>query len=1053
MRTKLKKTKRKTLLYKGINPISVFLFLFFCCSVSLFSQTGTKLKGTVLDGEGEPLIGATILIQGSGKGAVTDIEGRYELDNVPLDSKLLIKYLGMADKEIIYKGEKEINIVLESKANELEELEVVAFSRQKKGSVVASITTVKPSELKVPSSNLTTAFAGRVAGLISYQSSGEPGQDNASFFIRGITTFGASAKKNPLILIDGMELSSEELSRLNTDDIASFSVLKDASATALYGARGANGIIMVTTKEGHEGKVAVKARLESSFSSATEMIKTADPVTFMRMHNEAVKTRDPLGMAIYSEEKILMTERGLYPDQYPAVDWYNYMFEDVVNNYRANLSFSGGGSIARYYVAASIARDNGNIKVDKRNNFNSNISLVKYNIRSNVNVNLTKTTELINRLNVQFDDYTGPYSSGSEMYEMIMATNPVLFKPYYEPDEHYSYAKHILFGNSGSGTYLNPYAESLKGYRDYSKNTLLTQFELKQNLSMITDGLKVRALVNMDRYSEYNIYRQYQPFYYNISSYDKSTGDYKLTRLNTNGTENIDYLGSGLGVNTTFYLEAATDYNRTFNEKHGVSGLLVYTMRQYKVGAAPNLQLSLPNRNVGFAGRFAYNYDSRYFLELDFGYNGSERFATKKRYGFFPALAGGWMISSEQFFEKLKDFLPTLKLKGSYGISGQDAIGNDYDRFYYLSQVNLQGSREINWGTQMNYNPGGIIVSRYANDEIGWETAYIGNIGLEFQTKGGLNGNFEVYHQRRKNILIDRVIPSTMGILPEVKANLGVGESKGVDLELNYEKTVNKNLWLIGRGSFTFTRAKVLEWEEPDYSGTPWLSRVGKSPNQGWGYIAERLFIDDAEVANSPAQFGTYLAGDIKYRDVNRDGKISALDQVPIGYPTEPELNYGFGLTAGYKGFDLSVFFSGLGRKSFWINTFSTAPFVNSLWWNRDGNNAVLQYIADNYWSESNRNSYAFWPRLSTQYVTNNGQTSTWFMQDGSFLRLKTAELGYAIPAKILKKFNLSELRIYANGLNLYSWRTFKLWDPEMGGNGLGYPLQRVINFGISIGL
>jgi TonB-linked SusC/RagA family outer membrane protein len=1020
-------------------------------AVNDVQQQKVKVKGVIFDEGGESLPGATVQIQGSTQGVIADEDGRFEIE-APVPSHLVVSYIGMVSKTVEFKGEKELNITLISNSKELEEVSVVAFARQKKESVVASITTVKPSELRVPSSNLTTAFSGRVAGLISYQSSGEPGADNAQFFIRGITTFGANAKKDPLILIDGMELGADELSRLNTDDIASFSVMKDASATALYGARGANGVIAVTTKEGREGKVVVSSRIETSISSPTQKIKVADPVTFMRMHNEAVKTRDPLGMSLYSEEKILMTERGMYPDLYPATDWYNTMFEEVVQNYRANLSFSGGGSVARYYVSANVSKDNGNIKVDNRNNFNSNINLIKYNIRSNVNIHLTKSTELINRLSVQFDEYTGPYNDGAEMYRMVMATNPVLFKPYYEADEQYSYAKHILFGNSGSGNYLNPYAESLKGYKDYSNNTILTQFELKQNLGMITEGLTARAMFNMDRYSSYTVLRQYIPYYYNISSYNKLTDEYRLTRLNTNGTENIDYVGSGLSVNTTIYLEAATEYSRTF-DKHSINGLLVYTMRQYKVGAAANLQLSLPNRNMGLSGRLAYNYDTRYFLEFDFGYNGSERFSKNKRFGFFPAMAGGWMISNEGFFEGLKEQIPTLKLKATYGIVGSDAIGDDYDRFYYLSQVNLNGSREINWGTQLNYNPGGIVVDRYANDQIGWEEAYMSNLGFEFQTKFGLNGNIEVYHQRRENILIDRIIPNTMGIIPAVKANLGIGESKGLDMELNYEKTVNNDLWFIGRGTFTYTNSNVLEWEEPDYSATPWLSRVGQPSSRSWGYIAERLFVDDAEVANSPTQFGTYLAGDIKYRDVNGDGKISSLDRVPIGYPFDAELNYGFGLSAGYKNFDLNFFFSGQGRKSFFVDSYSSAPFVNTSTWGYESNNAVLQHIADNYWSESNRDPYAFWPRLSTTYNENNGQNSTWYLQDASFLRLKTAEIGYTIPEKTLRKFHITNLRVYASGSNLYSWTAFKLWDPEMGGNGLGYPLQRVINVGINIGL
>ena len=956
----------------------------------------SKFKGKISDTGGDPLPGATVQIKGSTKGVIADVDGNFEFDGLKVNDILIVSFIGMEPQEITYKGEKFLNIVLEPKADVLDEVTVVAFAKQKKESVVSAITTVKPAELKIPSSNLTTAFAGRVAGLISYQTSGEPGKDNANFFIRGITTFGAEAKKDPLILIDGIELGTEDLSRLNTDDIASFTIMKDATATALYGARGANGVISVTTKEGREGKVSVNVRVENSFSTPTEKIKLADPVTYMRMHNEAIKTRDPMGLALYTQEKITMTERGLYPNLFPATDWYDTMFRDLTMNQRANISVSGGGKVARYYVAANMTRDNGNMKVDKRNNFNSNINLMKYTIRSNVNVNLTKTTELVLRMSAAFDDYSGPIGGGSTMYNHVMQANPVLFKPYYEPDEQYSYANHILFGNYGDANYINPYAQSLRGYNEYSKNTMLTQFVVNQDLDMITEGLTASVLVNMDRYSEYTVDRAYTPFYYSISSFDMQDQSYKLSRLNpTTGTEWINYQPGQRKINSSVYLEAKAEYTRLFNDKQTVNALFVYTMRNQKSGIADNLQLSLPYRNIGLAGRMAYNFDSRYFGEFTFGYNGSERFSKNNRWGFFPSGALGWMVSNEEFFEPLTDVFSQFKLKGSYGMAGQDQIGSGNDRFYYLSDVNMGAGSSVHWGTLMDYNPGGVKFNRYANDEIGWETSYKMNVGFEATTIFGLSANVEYFTERRKNILLNRIIPGTMGIVPDVKANLGKAKGHGVDMEFNYEKSFNKDLWMTGRATFTYATSEAVEWEEPDYSATPWLSKVGKSLGQEWGYIAERLFIDDEEVKNSPTQFGEYKAGDIKYRDVNGDGKISELDKVPIGFPTTPEINYGFGLSAGYKGIDASFFFQGSGRQSFWLDQKKVSPFIdgNSGTDHDDGmtgQNQVLQVIADNYWSESNRNPYAFWPRLSSQTISNNNQTSTWFMQDATFLRLKS---------------------------------------------------------------
>jgi TonB-linked SusC/RagA family outer membrane protein len=1028
-------------------------------SVAEVAQQKVKVSGVILDEGGESLPGATVQIQGTTQGVITDIDGRFTDFEVPATCKLVFSYLGMVTKVVDYNGERELTVTLESNAKELEEVAVVAFSRQKKESVLASISTVKPSELRVPSSNLTTAFAGRVAGLISYQQSGEPGQDNASYFIRGITSFGADSKKDPLILIDGVELESDDLARMNTDDIASFSIMKDATATALYGARGANGVIMVTTKEGREGKVAVNARLETSFSSATKMIETADPVTFMKMHNESVKTRDPLGLNIYSSEKIYMTERGLYPDIFPATDWYDLMFKDVTNNYRGNISLSGGGTIARYYVAVNYTQDNGNLTVDKRNNFNSNIDLKKISVRSNVNLKLTPTTDMAIRLSANFDDYRGPIDGGAATYRKVIRANPVMFKPYYEPDETFSYAKHILFGNFGNAAYVNPYADALRGYRDESKNTMLVQFEGKQDLAMILEGLKARVMFNIDRSSEYKVDREYFPFYYDIQSYNLSQNSYKLRRLNpTGGTEFLSYFPHSRSIDTKYYLEATLEYNSLLAEKHGLNVLTVYTMSTKNKSSAEDLQLSLPNRNIGLAGRLAYNYDLRYFGEFNFGYNGSERFAENNRWGFFPSVGVAWLVSNEAFFEPLKDKVEAFKLKATYGLNGLDQIGDDRDRFYYLSNVTLYADRDVNWGTNMSYNPGGVNVSRYANFSIGWEKSYKMNGGIEITLNNGFSTIIDIFRERRENILIDRIIPNTMGIIPAVKANLGKAESKGVDVELNYEKSFNKDFWIMGRGTFTYAKSKVVEWEEPDYSATPWLSKVGYSVKQRWGLIAERLFVDDEEVRNSPTQFGSYAAGDIKYRDVNGDGVISELDAVPIGHPDVPEINYGFGPSMGYKNLDFSFFFTGSGRQSFWFDLGKITPFMNGNYSGdeadgRLGQTAIIQAFADSYWSESHRDPYAMWPRLSNIYVPNNMMQSTWFMQDATFLRLKNVEIGYTLPGDWLKRFNLTNLRVYLSGTNLMYFSRFKLWDPEMAGNGLGYPVQRVINVGINIGL
>jgi len=853
------------------------------------------IRGKITDQQGAPLPGVTITILGTTRGVITDNDGSYSIDVASTD-RLVYSFIGLESQIVDVGNQTTINVTMKEKTEELEDVTVVAFAKQKKESVLASIETVKPEELRVPSSNLTTALAGRMSGIISYQRSGEPGQDNAEFFIRGVTTFGY--KKDPLILIDGIELSSAELSRLHPDDIAAFSIMKDATATALYGARGANGVILVTTKEGREGKAKVNIRWESSMSQPTKNIELADPITYMKLHNEAVRTRDPLGELPYSPTKVDNTIAGTNPYVYPATDWQNLLLKDYTMNHRLNFNISGGGTVARYYISGGITQDNGILEVPKENDFNNNIDLKKYVIRSNVNINLTKTTEVILRVHGNFDDYRGPIRGGTETYQMIMRSNPVLFPAYYAPDEANKYVQHILFGNFGNGNYINPYAEMVKGYKESSTSMMLAQFELKQDLKFITEGLHFRLLGNTTRDSYFDVQRSYAPFFYYVNSYNNRTDEYKLRLLNSDsGREYLDYLEGQKEVASTFYAESALDYDRTFGEDHTVSGLLVGIMRQYLKGNAGDLQRSLPSRNLGLSGRFTYAYQTKYFVEFNFGYNGTERFSANERFGFFPSAGVGWYVSKEKFWEPLLPTFSKLKLKATYGLVGNDAIGSDSDRFFYLSNVNLNdGNRGFKWGADGGYSRNGVSISRYANDKITWETATKTNLGVEVGLFDKIDIEADFFTEYRTNILMDRLSFSTFGLQAATKANVGEASSRGIDASIDVQHNFNKDLWLTARGNFTYAKGIYEKVEEPDYSATPWKSRVGQPITQQWGYIAERLFVDDKEVANSPRQeLGSIvMGGDLKYRDINNDDRISSLDQVPIGFPTTPEIIYGF---------------------------------------------------------------------------------------------------------------------------------------------------------------
>jgi TonB-linked SusC/RagA family outer membrane protein len=1012
-------------------------------------QVQEELNGLVVDTTGLPLPGASVVIKGTNVGTQTDNKGTFSFPNLADNAILVISYTGFISQEIAVGKRTTLKVILKENGSSLSEVAVVAFGTQKRTDMVGSITTIKPDDLRVPSSNLTTALAGRAAGVIAYQRSGEPGADDASFFIRGITSFG-TGKVDPLLLIDGVELGVTELSRLRPDDIESFNIMKDATATALYGARGANGVISVVTKQGKEGKAVIMLRAEGSMSSPTSFVEFADPVQYMQLYNEAQLARDPFAVPYYKPEKIDGTREGLNSIVYPATDWRKELFSKQTNTQRYNMSVSGGGKTARYYIAGSMAQDNGNLKVDQRNNFNSNIDLKSYTLRANVNVNLTKTTEIIVRLNGNFDLYTGPIEGGAAIYNKVIRTNPVDFPAFYPIDEEHSYVKHIMFGGKSSGSFLNPYADMVKGYRNYDRSLMLAQLNLNQNLEFITEGLKFRSTFNTNKISRFDINRAYKPFFYALDTYDPSTLDYSV-RL-TNEAAGEEYLNFALGnreQSSIFYLDAALDYSRTFSKDHTLSGLLVYIMRSgLSATKADDLQSSLPSRNLGVSGRTTYSYKSKYFAEFNFGYNGSERFYKDKRFGFFPSAGVAWSVSNEKFWEPLKNTFNNLRVRATYGLVGNDAIGLATDRFFYLSNVNMDagGDRSARFGTNFQNSKNGIVVNRYSNPDITWETAYKTNLALEIGLFNAFQIQADFYHERRKNILMNRAdIPTTMGNAAAIQANVGEASGKGMDWSINYNHNFSNGIWLQGMVNFTYATSKFEVFEEPLYDKEWWKSRVGLPIKQPMGYIAERLFVDDSDVANSPPQgFGAKnIAGDIKYKDVNGDGKITTLDQVPLSFPTEPEIVYGAGFSMGYKGFDISMFFQGLAQESFWISPAHVQPFV-------DGKQ-ILKAFADDHYSLSKPDIYALWPRLSTTNQANNTQLSTWWLRNGSFIRLKSAEFGYALPRKTANKLHVKTMRMYLSGSNLFLLSSFKLWDIEMGGNGLYYPLQRVLNVGVNV--
>jgi TonB-linked SusC/RagA family outer membrane protein len=1035
-----------------------------CVAVSLFSmntvarssnysavdvqsvqQNRRPISGVVVDGNNDPLPGVTVMVPSRQGGVITDVDGAYTIE-AATGEELRFQFLGMKTVTIEVGSGTIYNVQLLEDVEMLDEVTVTAFATQKKESVVSSIETISPSELKVPSSNLTTALAGRLAGVISYQRSGEPGADNAQFFVRGVTTFGYAS--SPLILLDGFEVDANALARVDPDNIASFSVLKDATSAALYGSKGANGVIMVTTKKGQAGAPKISFRAEGRLSTPTKVQKTVDGITYMNLYNQAQFNDNPLLEPYYNAQKIQNTMEGLNEYAYPNINWYDEMFNSNAFNQYYNFNVSGGGSVVRYYLAVSYNKEEGILKNNRLNNFKNNIDIDRFNILANITMDLTPTTVFDINMNSIFENYTGPLDNTDDVFKSVMNSNPVEFPKFYLPDEDHAYVKHTLFGSDATGSMMNPFAQMVRGYKDGSTGRITSQFSLDQNLDALTEGLMARGKVSIKSDSYHESKRSYTPYLYNIKNYDAFNDTYVLqeVRRGTDALGDPEQWRDGV---FRLYLEGGLTYARRFAGVHDVSGLLIYTQEEIKntSGNPGSIQRTLPQRLQGMRARFNYGFDDRYLAEMSLTYTGSEKFANDHRWGIFPAMGVGYILSNESYWEPLQDVMPMFKLKYSLGMVGNDQIAGPEDRFFFLSDID-PGSWGYRWGRNFNSSYGGFNINRYANPQITWEIAVKQNVGFEMDLfkNRALKVILEYFTENREQIYQARAnLPETMGLTSNVYGNVGEVKSAGWDGSIDLNHSFNKDFWISGRFNFTYAHNEIIENEEPEYRWS-YLSNIGWPIDTWKGYIAERLFIDEADVANSPRQElgGIVRAGDIKYKDINGDGRVNSDDQVHIGYPIVPEITYGFGLSGGYKNFDLSFFMQGQDRVSFFINPNNIAPFVEQ--------RNAMQYIADDHWNPNNPVAKAFWPRLSASYNDNNNvSNSTWWIRNGRFLRMKNAELGYTLPKSFFPSTGIESLRLYLAGQNLFNLSDFKLWDPEMGGEGFNYPLQKVYSVGLTV--
>ena len=1005
------------------------------------SQKKRLLQGLVKDEQGNPIIGASIQLKNTGTGVITDLDGLFQIQVTDKNSVIVISYIGYVTQEISVGDRSSITVQLKEDTKSLEEVVVTAFgATQKKETMVGSIQQVRPAELKVPSSSLSTSFAGRMAGVIAIQRSGQPGADGADFWIRGKSTFGDAT--GVLIVLDGVEISSSDLNALDPEVIESFSILKDATATAMYGTRGANGVMIVTTKSGQDLlKPIINFRLETSMSQLTSVPEMLGGVDYMKLYNEALTTRG-ITTGLYDDTKIRATEQGLNPLVYPNVDWYNEMFNKNAFAQRFNFNIRGGKKAVTYFMSASVKHDAGNLKSLSKDYFsyNNNINVMRYDFVNNLSIKATNTTKISLGLNVSLRDWKGPSAGVDGIFSMSREASPVDF-PIVYPARNDKEIYTLWGGMSGgiyNNGYRNPVAEYVVGYKKQFASTVNANIRLDQDLKMVTKGLKLHVLASFKNWSKTETTRKAGYNQFEIDQYNEATGEYTLSRVGNEQKTALNTEGAATGDRRIF-IQAYLDYKRKFGV-HDVNAMLLYNQDQLDNNKPDNLLSSLPRRKQGIAARLSYAYDDRYLAEVNFGYNGSENFAKNNRFGFFPSIALGYNISQEKFWEPISNVISHFKLRGSYGLVGNDGIN---ERYAYLEDIVLSSDKwKYTTGVNQNVNLQGPVWNRYYNPNLTWEVGKKLNVGFDMQLFHQVNLNFDVFKEIRSKIYMQKVntLPDFIGTgETKIYENSGKMKNVGFDIALDYNKQITKDFFLSFKGTLTYAHNTILERDEPPFQLYPNLSSVGYSRGQHLVYVADGLFRDQADVDSHAEQTLGYIPqpGDIKYVDQpdangNCDGIINTNDRVYMGYPEDPEIVYGFGPSMKYKNWDFSFFFQGAARTSILMSGFH--PF------GKNATRGVMKFIADDYWSESNPNPNAAYPRLTRDTNANNTVNSSYWLRNGAFLKLKNAEIGYTF-----KMF-----RAYLNGSNLLTFSPFKHWDPEMGGgSGMKYPTQRVFNIGI----
>ncbi|MBE8719357.1 SusC/RagA family TonB-linked outer membrane protein [Sphingobacterium pedocola] len=986
-------------------------------------QDTVVLRGKVVNPDNIPLEGVSIQLKDVKKQTSTNKDGDYFIETGRLNGVLVFSYVGYKELEIPITNSPIINITLSPDSSSLDEVVVVGYGTQKKITSIGAQSSIRPADLKQPVGSLSSVIAGRVAGVIGVQRSGEPGYDASNIYIRGISTFTSSS---PLVLVDGVERS---FNNIDPEDIANFTILKDASATAVYGMRGANGVILIETKRGNAGKAKVNVQYNQGITQFTKVPEFADGVTYLQMANEAYANSYPGRLPLYSEEKIQNTVNGIDPDLNPNIDWFGEMFNDFGQNRRANVNMNGGTERAKYYLSVGYYDENGLYKTDELAQYNSKIKFTRLNFTSNLNMILFKDTKVDFGAMGFVTNGNYPGTSAGDIWDAAFIMPPTIIPVRYSNG-------HIAMPR---GEVRNPYEMlTQSGYVNNINSQLWSNIRVTQPLDFMLKGLSVYGMFSFDNYNAHQISRT-KTVDTHFATHRDNNGElvFEQTRIGSS------YLGYGRtnGGNRQLYMESGLNYQKIFG-KHDVTGMLLYNQRDFVDAFAGDFISSIPSRLQGVVSRFTYAYDDRYLAEFNIGYNGAENFKEGSRFGFFPSYGLGWVVSNEPFFEQASRYVQLLKARASYGVVGNSNIGGR--RFGYLATV--MGATGYSFGQTTNNSFNGLDIGDYPID-VSWEEAKKANFGIELKTLGGgLSVIADYFLENREGIFLQRGdLPNYTGIRNRPYGNLGAIFNHGIDGTVEFSKAVGQDLFLQFRGNMVWNRATIKEDSNALWP-YPWQQRIGRKFGQRFGKIALGLFQSEEEIANSPQQTGDIQPGDIKYRDLNGDGRIDSYDEAPIGYGSMPEIVYGFGPSVTYKNWSFGLWFKGISNVDISTNGEGMQPFQKE---GARGN--LFSDIVDRWTPETNPSNPTY-PRLTYPSTSNsNYENSSWWINNGAFLRLQNVEVSYTFKDKgWMNKIGLQNFRIYGIGYNLATFSSFKLWDVELGdGKGAMYPLVKTYNIGI----